>query len=161
MLSALFDASYSEPGLNFSPQCHVRLQKENSNSLTISLFDNGFDGWHRTALSSSGLILHLDMQAMHASLVLRYVTPDSTLADKTGSVEPLEDGNDFIYWGGTPLLSEHTSDGSRVVFEARLADPTGFWYRARKANFTTAPTASPGTYVQSGHTSGPTKWFVS
>lgn len=63
---------------------------------------------------------------MHACLVLRYVTPDSTLADKTGSVEPLEDGNAFIYWGGTPLLSEHTSDGSRVVFEARWQIPLAF-----------------------------------
>ncbi|OQE11621.1 hypothetical protein PENVUL_c002G01656 [Penicillium vulpinum] len=150
-----------EPGLNFSSQHHARLQVEGNDNFTISLFDNGFDGEHQTALSSSGLVLHLDMQAMHASLVRRYITPDGILTSKEGSVQSLENGNVFIYWGGTPFLSEHTLDGSRVVFEARLTDPTGYWYRGWKANFTTAPTTSPGVYAVSESNSGRTTWFVS
>jgi hypothetical protein len=150
-----------EPGLNFSSQHHVRLQEEGRDSLTISLFDNGFDEFHQTAVSSSGLFLHLDMQAMHVSLLRRYTTPGGILTNREGSVQPLKNGNVFIYWGGTPFLSEHTSDNSRVVFEARLADPTGFWYRAWKASFTTAPTTIPDVAGVSLSVSGPTTWFVS
>ncbi|KAJ5788659.1 hypothetical protein N7457_003649 [Penicillium paradoxum] len=150
-----------EAGLNFSSQHHARVQEEESNSIEISLFDNGFDEWHQTALSSSGLVLRVDMQTMHVSLVHRYLSPRRILTNKTGSVQSLKNGNVFIYWGGTPFLSEHTLDGSRVVFEARLADPTGYWYRGWKANFTTTPTTSPDVYAVSDHISGPTTWFVS
>jgi hypothetical protein len=154
-----------EPGLNFSSQHHPQVREENHNedSMVISLFDNGFDEWHQSALSSSGLLLHLDMKAMHASLIQRYVTPQRILTSKEGSVQILNNGNAFVYWGGTSFLSEHenTVDGPRVVFEARLADPTGYWYRTWKANFTTAPATSPDVYALSEYSFGPTVWFIS
>jgi hypothetical protein len=154
-----------EPGLNFSSQHHSQVREENGheNSMTISLFDNGFDQWHQSALASSGLLLRLDLNAMHASLIHRYITPRRILTTKEGSVQILKNGNVFVYWGGTPFLSEHehTPDGPRVVFEARLADPTGYWYRAWKANFTTAPKTSPEVYAMTEYTLGPTVWFIS
>ena len=154
-----------EPGLNFSSQHHAQLREEHEgeNSIIISLFDNGFDEWHQSALSSSGLLLHLDMKAMHASLIHRYLTPQRILTTKEGSVQILNNGNVFVYWGGTPFLSEHehTPDGPRVVFEARVSDPTGYWYRTWKANFTTAPATSPDVYAIAEYRLGPTVWFIS
>ncbi|CAG8126496.1 unnamed protein product [Penicillium salamii] len=154
-----------ESGLNFSSQHHARVHDENEEegSMQISLFDNASDEWHHSASSSSGLALHLDLKTMHASLVHRYTTPQDIVTTREGSVQFLDSGNVFVYWGGTPFLSEHehTPDGPRTVFEARLADPTGYWYRTYKANFTTAPTTSPDVYAVAEHASGPTVWYVS
>ena len=150
-----------EPGLNFSSQHHVRVRDEDEGGMTISLLNNAFDGYHQTALSSSGLVLRVDMDAMHVTLVHRYFSPRGLLADREGSVQPLESGNVFISWGGERSLSEHTLDSSRAVFEAKLEEPTGYWYRSWKANFTTVPTTSPDVYAMSEVIGGPTVWFVS
>ncbi|KAJ6045066.1 hypothetical protein N7460_006421 [Penicillium canescens] len=150
-----------EPGLNFSSQHHVRVRDEDEGGMTISLFNNAFDKHHQTAHSSSGLVLRIDMDAMHVTLVHRYSSPRGLLVEKEGSVQPLESGNVFISWGAEQSLTEHILDGSRVVFEAKLDDSTGYWYRAWKANFTTVPTTSPDVYAMSEGIEGPTVWFVS
>lgn len=101
------------------------------------------------------------MKTMHATQVRRYFPPHKILADKRGSAQHLSSGNVLVYWGGTTSISEHTSDGSRVIFEAKLEDPTGYWYRAWKANFTTTPTTSPDVYATTESRWGPTVWYIS
>ncbi|CAG7934055.1 unnamed protein product [Penicillium olsonii] len=154
-----------ETGLNFSSQHHARVREDNesSESMQISLFDNASDEWHQSASSSSGLVLHLDLKAMHASLINRYKTPQEIVTTREGNVQFLDNGNVLVYWGGTPYISEHehTPSGPRTVFQAQLADPTGYWYRTWKANFTTNPAISPDLYAMAEHGSGPTVWFVS
>lgn len=152
-----------ESGLNFSSQHHAQLREENGKTMQISLFDNASDEWHETASSSSGLTLHLDLETMHASLIRRYEMPQKILTTREGSVQFLDNGNAFIYWGGTPFLSEHehTPDGPRTVFQAQLADPTGYWYRAWKADFRTAPATSPDVYAVAEYSAGPTVWYIS
>lgn len=127
----------------------------------LSLFNNAFDKYHKTALSSSGLVLHLDMQTMHASLINRYPAPHDLLSNKEGSVDILPNGNALCDWGASPFLSEHTWDGSRVVWEAHFADQNALTYRAYKANFTATPSSNPDVLSMAHTKSGPTVWYVS
>ncbi|OQD84213.1 hypothetical protein PENANT_c013G00806 [Penicillium antarcticum] len=132
-----------KPGLNLSSQHHVRVRGEDENGMTISLLNNANDEHHQTALSSSGLVLRIGMDTMHVTLVHRYYSPQGLLADREDS------------------LTEHILDDSHMVFETKLEDPTGYWYRNWKVNLTTAPATSPVVYALSEVTGGPTVWYVS
>lgn len=112
-------------------------------------------------MSSSGLVLHLDMETMHASLVSRYPAPHDLLSHKEGSVDILANGNVLCYWGGSPFFTEHTGDGSQVVWAAHFADQDALTYRAYKANFTATPSSNPDVLSIAHSRAGPTVWYIS
>lgn len=150
-----------DQGLNFSSQHHARWRVSNETFAIISFYNNGFDDHRKTAESSSALILHLDLEAMHATLVTSYAAPHGHLSYKEGSVDILPNGNALTNWGGSPYLTEHLPDGSRIVFEAQFVNEHATTYRAFKRNFTSIPLADPDVLSTAEFELGSTVFYVS
>ncbi|CZT06841.1 uncharacterized protein RAG0_12474 [Rhynchosporium agropyri] len=104
--------------LNFAWQHHVTWQGNN----TLSLFDNHANTvLHAPSEHSKGMIIHLDMQKMTASLIHKYVHPDKILNVSQGSVQIIpESGNVFVGFGNSPTYVEYAFDGE-VLCAAHFA----------------------------------------
>jgi hypothetical protein len=103
---------------DFAWQHHVTWQGNN----TISVFDNHANNvFHRPSKHSKGMIIKLDMDAMTAHLVGKYVHPDEILNVSQGSVQILPtDGNVLVGFGNSPTYIEYTAEGE-VLCAAHFA----------------------------------------
>jgi hypothetical protein len=111
---------------------------------TLSLFDDAATPQEEP--QSSGKLLHLDTRNMTASLVQRYTHRPSALADSSGSVQTLPDGNVFVGWGSAPYFSEYTPGGRQVWGGS---EALGLYsYRAFRASWTGQPGTRPALAVR-------------
>merc|ERR1712230_270227 len=104
--------------LNFAWQHHVTWQGNN----TLSLFDNHANTvLHSPSKHSKGMIIHLDMEKMTATLVHKYVHPDKILNVSQGSVQIIpESGNVLVGFGNSPTYVEYGFD-EEVLCSAHFA----------------------------------------
>ena len=78
---------------------------------TITIFDNGYNGEIKTAEYSRGIMIRLDFDAMTATAIHQYVSPQKILSPSQGSVQELPNGNMLVGWGHTPAFTEFSVDG--------------------------------------------------
>ena len=123
------------PGTRFAWQHDARLHPGN----LLSLFDDGGDP--RVQPQSKGMVLHLDVKRMHATLHRSYVHHPPMRAHALGSTQVLPNGNVLVGWGTAPYFTEYT-DGGRVVFDARLPEG-GQSYRVLRFPWTGKPNLPP------------------
>jgi hypothetical protein len=95
--------------LDFAWQHHVTWQGNN----TISLFDNHANTvLHSPSKQSKGMITHLDIEQMTATLLGKYVHPDKILNVSQGSAQViLETGNVVVGFGNSPTFVEYSPEG--------------------------------------------------
>jgi Arylsulfotransferase (ASST) len=83
----------------------------------ITIFDNNrVDAGEQ----SRGVVIHIDEDAMRATLVREYAHPGKMFSDTQGNVQVLAGGDVFVGWGSEPFFSEFSRDG-RLLFDARFA----------------------------------------
>lgn len=106
------------PGTNFEWQHDARMQPNG----TITLFDNGSDGFESDESYSRALRIRLDYKHRRASLVRVYTSYPAVLSASQGSVQPLGDGNTFVGWGASPRFTEFGPNGAQR-FSMRFYGP--------------------------------------
>jgi hypothetical protein len=130
------------PGTRFAYQHDARRQPDGS----ITLFDNGASP--KVHDQSRGIVLRLDEEAMNATLVSEYTSPDKPLAGSQGNLQVLPNGNVFIGWGSKPYFSEFSGDG-RLLFNASFPGSDQS-YRAYRLQWKGRPKDKPTVAVEPG-----------
>ncbi|MGH8942299.1 MAG: arylsulfotransferase family protein, partial [Acidimicrobiia bacterium] len=109
------------PGTMFAYQHDARPRSDG----TITIFDNGSPS---TVEQSRGIVVEVDEDAISATLVREYTHPDKLFSATQGNLQVLPNGNVFVGWGSSPVISEFNHDGE-LLFSASF--PTeGETYRA-------------------------------
>jgi hypothetical protein len=110
---------------------------------TITIFDNGA---HPPVHEQSRAIqLRLDEEAMKATMVREYTSPEKILATSQGNMQVLPNGNVFVGWGSEPFVSEFSSDGE-LLMNAGFP-PECESYRAFRFSWSGHPTDVPALAV--------------
>src|SRR5579875_4141386 len=135
------------PGAAFEWQHHVRAHGAD----LLTVFDNASSPPEEA--QSRGLILRLDTQHMHATLVRAFTNPaGGLLADNQGSMQLLPGNRAFVGWSAQPYFTEFDADGS-VLLNGHL--PIGDQsYRAFTAQWTGHPTDAPALAVRANPARG-------
>ncbi|OBW67174.1 MAG: Uncharacterized protein AUREO_027510 [Aureobasidium pullulans] len=112
-----------DEALEFSWQHHVTWQGNN----TISLYDNHANTvLHSPSMYSKGMLIHLDMHNMTATLKHKYIHPDKILSVSQGSVQVIPSTkNILIGFGNSPAFVEYTHTGT-VLCSAQFAPKFAF-----------------------------------
>lgn len=122
-----------DPAARFYWQHHAQPH----GSSTITLFDNAV----RKERQSRGLVLSLNIAAMHVRLEHAYLHPAGLNSTALGSVELQPDGRVFVGWGDQPYFSEFAPDGT-LLLDGQL--PIGVRsYRAFVRDWVGHPTGQP------------------
>ena len=98
------------PGTMFAFQHDARPHPDG----TITIFDNGSPS---TVEQSRGVVIEVDEDAMRATLVREYTHPDKLFSATQGNLHVLPNGNVFVGWGSSPVISEFSHDGE-LLFSA-------------------------------------------
>jgi len=128
------------PGAGFEWQHHVRAHGTD----LLTVFDNASSPPEEA--QSRGLILRLDTQHMHATLVRAFTNPaGGLLADNQGSIQLLPGNRAFVGWGAQPYFDEFDADGA-VLLSGHL--PIGDQsYRTFTGDWTGQPKDKPAIVV--------------
>lgn len=122
-----------DPAARFYWQHHAQPH----GSSTITLFDNAV----RKERQSRGLVLSLNIAAMHVRLEHAYLHPAGLTSTALGSVELQPEGRVFVGWGDQPYFSEFAPDGT-LLLDGQL--PIGVRsYRAFVRDWVGHPTGQP------------------
>ena len=142
--------------LDFAWQHHVTWQGNN----TISIFDNHANSViHSPSSHSKGMVIHLNLEEMTASLLHKYVHPDQILNVSQGSVQRIpESGNVLVGFGNSPAYVEYTAQGDMLCsthFAPHLAfELVDFGlvksYRVFKHEWVGRPKTVPDVKVKNG-----------
>ncbi|KAJ6157938.1 hypothetical protein N7470_005530 [Penicillium chermesinum] len=94
----------------------------NPTSMVISFLDNGAIltgpwGTIGDEPTSSGMIVELDLVAMKATLLKRFMRPDGGSTDRRGNMQSLPNGNKLLCWSYGGYVTEFDADGN-IVMEA-------------------------------------------
>lgn len=131
---------------NFAWQHHVRWHSNNS----ITLFDNAaHDYYLQTAEYSRGMLIHLDLAEMTATLGNAYFKPQQWRSDSQGSIQQLpESGNMLVGWGSAAAYTEFAADGT-ILCDVHFGAESVFAfgrvtsYRAFKGDWVGKPMTPP------------------
>jgi hypothetical protein len=155
-------SSFHLQDFNFSAQHDARILKENADgTLTISLFDNAYNGIIETSTSSSALRIEADPHTMTARLSKRWVPVEEGLAQNQGSVQYLpETGNFIVSWGMLSSYTEFGPNGERLV-DAAFVDNVTRNYRLRKSSWEGKPDTRPDLHLYARNESGSSHFWMS
>jgi hypothetical protein len=93
----------------------------------LTLFDNSAGPQIRK--QSRGLVLHLDMKRMHATVIRSFVHRSPIVAVDQGNMQRLPGGNYFVGWGHQPRFTEFGPRGT-ILFDGRFGRGRVDSYRA-------------------------------
>ncbi|KAK4569424.1 hypothetical protein LTR86_003187 [Recurvomyces mirabilis] len=135
----------------FSYQHHARWISENATHTVLSFYDNGSNNFNHTGDFSHGWIIEVDHIAGTATKVREWTAPEpegGLLSGSQGSMQMLPNGGCHIGWGEHAYFSEHTADGSAVMY-GKLADRASnvMIYRSNKYNWTGTPETKPALWT--------------
>lgn len=155
-----------ETPYGFSFQHDARFIAENQTTTTISLFDNGSNGYNFTQDISTGVVVVLDHEKMTATRIRNYSSPPldgmQHMSKSQGNTQILPNGNVVVGWGNNAFFSEHLENGSAVWYGA-IGFTNVMNYRAHKFNWTGLPLTRPAlwAYSKSGTDEDGTVVYVS
>ena len=139
----------------FSFQHDARFLSRTQTTTTISLFDNGSNGYNQTQTISTGVVVVLDHEKMTATRLRNYSSPAldgvSHMSKSQGNMQLLPNGNVVVGWGNNAFWSEHVENGTGVWYGA-IGFTNVMNYRAHKFNWTGHPLTRPAlwTYSKTG-----------
>lgn len=159
--------TFEQTNFQFSYQHHARWVYENSTHTILSFYDNGSNTFNATGKFSHGWIVSIDHIANTATKVAQWGAPEKAgglLSGSQGNMQLLPDGNCHIGWGEHAYFSEHTADGTPVMY-AKVADRESnvMIYRSNKYNWTAQPLTKPAlwTYSRIGNQRSGMRFYVS
>lgn len=108
----------------------------NANTMDITIFDNGCNGWQGKSHNSRMVHYRLDFETMKAVQIYSWGVGDASFySDAFGSTQRLEDTGNYIGTGSSGKIVETTSKGA-VVFSARCSTNQIYrCYRLKAADF--------------------------
>jgi Arylsulfotransferase (ASST) len=110
-------------GVRFAWQHDARRRPDGA----LTLFDNSAGPQVRK--QSRGLILHLDMKRMRATVIRNFVHRPPIVAVDQGNMQRLPGGNYFVGWGHQPRFTEFGPRGT-ILFDGRFGRGRVDSYRA-------------------------------
>ena len=128
------------PGTQSAYQHDARRQSDGA----ITIFDNGAGPIVHD--QSRGIVVHLDMEKMSATLAREYTYPEKRIATSQGNMQVLSNANVFIGWGSEPYISEFSHEG-KLLFDATFP-PKVESYRAFRFPWSAHPTDHPAVAVE-------------
>ncbi|KAF9891481.1 hypothetical protein FE257_003948 [Aspergillus nanangensis] len=134
---------------NITWQHHARFH---DNDTTITIFDNASRGAGAPTLTSRGLYLDIDPDAMTAQVRHEYWNPHDISSQSQGSVQILDSGNVLLGYGFDAAWTEYSIDGE-VLCHVHFGPESGFGdgniisYRVFKHAWTGFPTTKPDIAV--------------
>ncbi|KAK5126027.1 hypothetical protein LTR85_011382 [Meristemomyces frigidus] len=137
----------------FSYQHHARWVSENSTHTVLTFYDNASNTYNSTGEFSHGWMILIDHIAETATMIKEWGAPEpegGLLSGSQGNMQMLPNGGCYIGWGEHAYFSEHTADGSAVMY-AKLADRASnvMVYRSNKYNWTAQPLTKPALWSYS------------
>jgi hypothetical protein len=159
--------TFEQTNFNFSYQHHARWVYENATHTILSFYDNGSNTFNSTGKFSHGWIIGIDHIAGTATKIAQWGAPEKAgglLSGSQGNMQLLPDGNCHIGWGEHAYFSEHTADGTPVMY-AKVAERASnvMIYRSNKYNWTAQPLTKPAlwTYSRIGNRRSGMRFYVS
>jgi Arylsulfotransferase (ASST) len=128
------------PGARFAWQHDARRLPDG----TLSLFDN--EAAPQVGPQSRGIVLHLDMRRMRATLVRSFVHHPPLVAVDQGNMQHLEDGHFLVGWGHQPWYTEYSANG-QTLLDARFGRNDNS-YRAYRFRWLGRPLDPPAVVVR-------------
>lgn len=137
----------------FAYQHHARWISENSTHTMLSFYDNGSNSFNQTNEFSHGWLVQIDHIAGTATMVKEWGAPEpegGLSSGSQGNMQILPNGHVHIGWGEHAYFSEHTAEGSAVMY-AKVADRASnvMIYRSNKYNWTAQPLTKPALWTYS------------
>jgi hypothetical protein len=140
--------------------------------MTISIFDNGSDGYANvlpniTQPYSSGMIININAATKVAILLKQYIIPDGgVLSTSQGTTQVMDYKNVYMGWGAQPFVSEFTLDGNCVMLAQFGTNVSilAMSYRSFKIPseaWLGSPDSTPALWTYANATSGPTVFYTS
>jgi hypothetical protein len=111
----------------------------------LTLFDNS--AGPKVRKQSRGLVLHLDMKRMNATLLRSFVHRPPIVAVDQGNMQRLPGGHYFIGWGHEPRFTEFGARGT-ILFDGRFGRGRVDSYRAYRLPWTGRPVRPPALAVR-------------
>jgi len=111
----------------------------------LTLFDNSAGPQVRK--QSRGLVLHLDMKRMNATVVRTFVHRPPFVAVDQGNMQRLPGGHYFVGWGHQPFFTEFGARGT-MLFDGRFGRGRVDSYRAYRLTWLGRPVRPPAVGVR-------------
>jgi hypothetical protein len=124
----------------FAWQHDARLRPDGA----LTLFDNSAGPQVRA--QSRGLVLHLDLKQMHASVLRTFVHRPPIVAVDQGNLQRLPNGNYFVGWGHESRFTEFGPRGT-ILFDGRFGRGRVDSYRAYRLPWVGHPLRPPAVAV--------------
>ncbi|GAB7356501.1 hypothetical protein MBLNU459_g7254t1 [Dothideomycetes sp. NU459] len=145
--------TFHQTNFNFSSQHHARWVSENETHTIMTFFDNASNNYNTTNKHSHGYFVTIDHIANTASVFKQYTAPEQSggmLSTSQGNMQILPNGNVHMGWGEHAYFSEHTAEGSAVMY-AKLATRLSnvMIYRSYKFPWIGQPTTKPALWTYS------------
>ena len=125
-----------ERGARFAWQHDARRRPDGD----VTLFDNSAGPQVRK--QSRGLVLHLDLKRMHASVVRTFVHRPPIVAVDQGNMQRLVNGHYLVGWGHEPHFTEFGPRGT-ILFDGRFGRGRVDSYRAYRFPWSGRPHYPP------------------
>jgi hypothetical protein len=138
----------------FAYQHHARWLSETEEKTIISFFDNASNAFNFTDEFSHGYIVEIDHVTKKAKKTRQWGAPDlergGIRAGSQGAMQILPSGNVHSCWGEWAWYSEHTWDGTAVMWSRIARIGSGVMnYRSNKYNWTAEPLTKPAIWTYS------------
>ena len=133
----------------FTGQHDAKFISVNETHFIISFLDNGAIDSIMNEPTSSALYVALDLVAMSATVLHRYLRPDGGSTERRGNMQTLSNQNVHVTWSWNGYMSEFSPDG-RLLMEASFASNRLDTYRAYKFPWVGRPSTLP-TVVSECH----------
>lgn len=145
--------TFSQTNFNFSSQHHARWVSENGTHTVMTFFDNASNSFNTTNKFSHGYIVAIDHIANTATVIKEYGAPEpegGMLSTSQGDMQILPNGNIHLGWGEHAYFSEHTAEGSAVMY-AKVAQRASnvMIYRSYKFPWVGRPLTKPALWTYS------------
>lgn len=145
--------TFHQTNFNFSSQHHARWVSENATHTILTFYDNASNGFNRTNRFSHGYFISIDHVANTATMIKQYGAPEQPgglLSGSQGDMQILPNGNIHIGWGEHAYFSEHTPEGSAVMY-AKVAQRASnvMIYRSYKFPWVGKPLTKPALWTYS------------
>ncbi|KAL9037249.1 MAG: hypothetical protein Q9214_005783, partial [Letrouitia sp. 1 TL-2023] len=169
-------STFTLTNFNFTFQHDARYVRgsESGSTLTLTLFDNAYNGiTARGSDSSSGKVIRINIATRTAELLVQLNFPDPPttpfLSADGGSVQVLNGGNYFVGWGSNAYVTEHSPNGNCIYVANFGSGSSAASYRAFKGPLQDILAGSqvnddsllPDVFAYAHNTSAPTVVYVS
>ena len=156
---------FEQTNFVFSYQHHARWVSENHTHTLLSFFDNANNAYNSSGQFSHGWIVSIDHETKTATRIMEWGAPESQGGLQSGSqgnLQLLPDGGCHIGWGEHAAFSEHTADGTPVMYGKLAKYESGVMiYRSNKYNWTAQPATKPALWTYSRYGRGAMVYYVS